>query len=61
AAEPEIAQRRKVRTEQKSLDHMQALLRRKTGKKLLDEIRGQTTEIENLFILAGSQRGNGVF
>jgi len=55
AAEPEIAQRRKVQSSTISLDRIQTLLAQKTGKNILDRIRAQLDEINQIFELEKNQ------
>ncbi|MBV1889503.1 MAG: CHASE3 domain-containing protein, partial [Gammaproteobacteria bacterium] len=57
AAEPEIEQRRLVQTSAISLDHIQLALQKKTGKKILDEMRAVSEALTVQFELSGNQKG----
>ncbi|MEW4983019.1 MAG: CHASE3 domain-containing protein [Cycloclasticus sp.] len=60
AATPEINQRRKVRIESISLDHIQTILQKETGKKILDKIRTIADELNETFLLSKNQKASNL-
>ncbi|OUS34249.1 hypothetical protein A9R01_08430, partial ['Osedax' symbiont bacterium Rs2_46_30_T18] len=56
AATPEIAQRRKVQSQAISLDHIQTILQKKTGKNILDSIRLTAENLNHAFETAQNQK-----
>ena len=60
AAKPEIAQRRKVKSQAISLDHIQTILQNKTGKNILDGIRLTVQNLNQSFETAKNQRASNL-
>ena len=60
AATPEIAQRRKVRSDSISLDHIEEILQKKIGKNILDKIREIVSGLDKVFVKAESQLGSNL-
>jgi len=60
AAAPEISQRRKVQSNDISLDHIETMLQKKTGKNILDKIRQAISELDKSFIVAKNQQGSNL-
>jgi CHASE3 domain sensor protein/DNA-binding response OmpR family regulator/nitrogen-specific signal transduction histidine kinase/HPt (histidine-containing phosphotransfer) domain-containing protein len=57
-ATPEINQRRKVTTPSLSIDHIETLLEKKTGKEILDSIRQTATNLDSKFKAANNQEAS---
>ncbi len=60
AAAPEISQRRKVKSDDISLDHIETMLQKKTGKNILDQIRQAISELDKSFVVAKNQQGSNL-
>jgi len=60
AATPEIAQRRKVKTQSISLDHIQTILQNKVGKNILDGIRQTAEQLNQDFDTAKNQKASNL-
>ncbi|MEH6345797.1 MAG: CHASE3 domain-containing protein [Bermanella sp.] len=56
AALPEISQRRKVKQNVISLDHLQEILQKKTGQHVLENIQKTANELKQLFLVAQDQQ-----
>jgi CHASE3 domain sensor protein/CheY-like chemotaxis protein/nitrogen-specific signal transduction histidine kinase/HPt (histidine-containing phosphotransfer) domain-containing protein len=59
-AKPEIAQRRKVKTPSISIDHIETILEKKTGKNILGKIRQTAQEIDNKFVATNNQKASKI-
>lgn len=60
AAEKEIAKRRAVGALNKSLDHMQNVLRQGKGKAILDQIRSELSQLDQAFVRAENTAGSNL-